>query len=305
VENESKEKGMNLKKTTAVLALVLVSALVCAQSAADFNVELTEDGEGVVITGYTGKVTAVRIPSTIEGFPVKAIGEGVFKVLGPDDLIAVGILYGKEVLAKYDPLMLTSISLPAGLEYIGKNAFAYQSKLTSVTIPDSVTEIGEGAFMGCSALASVTLPKGLTALNYRVFASTGLTALPNLGSITDIGAAAFLSCKKLTTVVIPEGVTEIEVGAFADCSALISVSLPSTIQAMGDGVFHDCSALTTVTIPDSVKLIKAGGSEYQYISPKEIFSGCPKLNLATQARFRKMDEQAAEANEKAVQGYGK
>ena len=62
--------------------MILMAALVIpiwAQTEANFNVTLTEDGQGVVITGYTGTVLAVRIPATIQGMPVREIGREAFQ----------------------------------------------------------------------------------------------------------------------------------------------------------------------------------------------------------------------------------
>ena len=72
---------------------------------AQFN--YTNNGDGTVtITGYTGPVTAVTIPNTINGLPVTSIGYDAF--------------------------------------YNG--ATPGPGILTSVTIPDSVTSIGDFAF---------------------------------------------------------------------------------------------------------------------------------------------------------------
>ena len=74
---------------------------------------------------------------------------------------------------------LTSVTVPAGVTKIGRNAFEYCFSLASVTLPDGLKEIGANAFLSCSSLASIELP---TTVSY-------------------IGAAAFCGCKKLTSVV--------------------------------------------------------------------------------------------------------
>lgn len=52
---------------------------------------------------------------------------------------------------------LTSLTLPDGLTFIGKDAFSYCSALTELTVPDSVTDIGEYAFYSCTSLLSLTM----------------------------------------------------------------------------------------------------------------------------------------------------
>ncbi|MFQ9902220.1 MAG: leucine-rich repeat protein [Ruthenibacterium sp.] len=56
---------------------------------------------------------------------------------------------------------LTAITLPDGLESIGRCAFQSCASLTAIEIPSSVTSIGASAFNGCTSLAAVTLPEGL------------------------------------------------------------------------------------------------------------------------------------------------
>lgn len=77
---------------------------------ADFSVSLAVDGKCVAITEYKGTATTVRIPTTIQGLPVREIGEDAF----------------------------TGLST-SGRNYTNRN-------ITSVIIPEGVTTIGEGAF---------------------------------------------------------------------------------------------------------------------------------------------------------------
>lgn len=77
-----------MKKTILfILAVFLVVTWGRAQTAEDFNVELTDDGLGVRIKGYTGKAVSVNIPAEIEGLPVREIGESAFGATGPLPLL--------------------------------------------------------------------------------------------------------------------------------------------------------------------------------------------------------------------------
>lgn len=51
----------------------------------------------------------------------------------------------------------SEITLPEGLTFIGKDAFAYCTELKEITIPESVTEIGEYAFYNSVKLLSITV----------------------------------------------------------------------------------------------------------------------------------------------------
>ena len=281
-------------------------------SEADLRVQATQDGRGVVILGYSGSATNIRIPDTIQGMPVQEIGNSCFgshnglsaslitSVILPSTIVRIG-----ERAFAYSALR--SITLPNGITIIEDSTFANCSALRSITLPERLTTIRNNAFVNCSALRSITLPNSVTSIGSSAFKESGLTSItiPNsvtsIGSsafersgltsitwtprITRIGASMFWGCTKLQTVVIPEGVTEI-LAAFGGCTALTSVTLPSTIRIIsGDayvtdlGAFSNCSSLTTITIPDSVRSISFYPSS---------FSGCSSLPLATQGVLRRL-----------------
>ena len=109
-------------------------------SALTFTYRL-ENGEAT-LTGYSGKAAMVRIPQTLDGYPVVAIGERVFE--------------GKDVAA---------VVLPEGLREIGWFAFYGCAALSNITIPASVTSIGYAVFDGCASLR-IFCPAGSYAEQY-------------------------------------------------------------------------------------------------------------------------------------------
>jgi len=259
------------------------------QREADFTVEVTKDGEGVIIKKYTGALAVVRIPSTIQGLPVRKIGDRAF----------------------YDNYTVTSVVIPAGVTKIGAGAFSCNERakskmqLTSVTIPEGVTEIDNEAFQDCP-LAAVTLPQSLTTLGHSAFKDTNITAVTLPAALTNFGFQdknnmAFTDCKKLktvtlpegmktipiymfwdcpalTTVTVPEGLETISRGAFLQCTALTSITLPSSIRTIGKQAFEGCTNLMTVTIPDSVKTIR--------FTNNGEFAGCAKLSNASRTALK-------------------
>jgi hypothetical protein len=164
---------------------------------------------GLRITGYTGPRGDVRIPPTINGRSVVAIGDYAFSLHRP----------GMFEIPDYG--------------------------LTSVTIPNSVISIGEGAFTGNRELVSVIIPNGVTTISKEAFRSCRLTSVTIPNSVTSIGEDAFLG-SRLTTLTIPDSVTTIGRGAFYG-SPLISVSVgngcTSDIRYIGGS-----NALTTMNI---------------------------------------------------------
>jgi hypothetical protein len=313
--------GILAKPTLLVLALAFTTAAgLFAQTAADFEVTLTEDGNGAVIVKYIGKVTnTIKIPATIEGLPVREIGASAFSDVG----IGGGYLVYEGVHATVVGIPFTVV-LPPGLIKIGAEAF-YESALTSVVIPDSVTSIGDAAFHSCGyyaktgvvpltySLTSVTLPKGLTTVGNSAFAGnsalktvvipngwtviseemfercSALTAITIPDSVTSIGEKAFMSTG-LTSITFGKGLASIGKEAFSNCDKLKTIVIPEWVTEIGVGAFGKCSALTTVTIPDSVESIQLGGTNYSSgrTLMEEAFNGCGKLNLATQARLKKI-----------------
>jgi len=226
---------MKKKVILTVLTTLVLGRMAFAQTERDFKVTVTEDGEGAIITGYTGTATAVRIPATIQGMPVREIGSKAF----------------------FNKLNLTSVVIPAGVTKIGEFAFSLdeanfgKSKLTSVTIPEGVTEIGNVAFFAIP-LAAVTLPKSLTTIGYEAFASTSISSVTLPGTLTryiirDDGVCmVFWQCMKLKTVVISEGVTEIPAKMFFNCHELTTVTIPDSVTTLrfGEYPFYLCSKLS-------------------------------------------------------------
>jgi hypothetical protein len=128
----------------------------------------TLDGSNnATITGYTGAGGDITIPSTLDGHPVVAIGEYVFRS------------------------SITGATIPVGVTSIGNGAFA-DSSLTSITFPNSVISIDDNAFNHCVSLVSAIFmgnaptfvhdnsnPFDNTALNFTIYYQQGTTGWTN------------------------------------------------------------------------------------------------------------------------------
>jgi len=228
---------MKNRKILFRIAVIVITAAIgqaaFAQTASDFEVALTKDGNGVIIKNYTGKViSAIKIPETIEGLPVREIGREAFSKVGSGKGYTIqGVVL--KVTGVGSPF---TVVLPQGLTKIGENAFS-ESALTSVVIPDSVTEIGADAFADC---------------NY--FVKTGTLNLV-------FGGGDASSSKSLASVTLPKGLTTVGKGVFRDNSVLKTVVIPNGVPVIGERMFSGCSALKEITIPDSVTYIGANAFE--------------------------------------------
>ena len=98
---------------------------------------------------------------------------------------------------------LTGLSIPKGVTGIGDFGLAGNG-LTAVTLPDGLQSLGRGAFDSCASLTNTTLPAAITAVPGKCFADcTKLLNVKYAGTVTAIGDLAFESCKALTAAPIP------------------------------------------------------------------------------------------------------
>jgi len=242
----------------------------------DFVVSLARDGTAI-ITKYVGSGGNIIVPATIQEIQVTEIGDDAFG-------------YNSN---------LTGVQLPEGLKVIGKKAFYGESNfresnnISTIIIPNTVTEIGGSAFDTCKNLESINIPDSVTVFGYGLFARSGLKSFTipagmiamkeipyDIYGIYD-GIGGMFYGSNLETIVIPEGIETIGRETFSYCRKLTSVTLPSTIKTIDISAFQGCSNLTEVIIPESVMSIgfsRGAGS----------FAGCPKMNLASQARLRQL-----------------
>jgi len=197
--------------------------------------------------------TIVALSITDMGYtvPVNEIEEGLFKemkslesIVLPENIIKIG------KSAFETCYYLREIKLPDSLTSIGEKAFNYTG-LTSVTIPAGITQIEKEAFSNCRALTSVILPESITEIgSYGFNNCTKLAAVNFHSALTEIGYCAFERCFKLTSVMIPEGVTTIGASAFKSCSSLTSLVLPASLTYIGDEAFAECNGLTSMSFPE-------------------------------------------------------
>ena len=167
---------MKNKAALCLAAIALAAFAACADPTrgeaepfcpdSHFLHEIIDGGDAVMITGYVGGRTDVRIPPYIRGLPVTMIG----------DLAFVEVVEENEM-------------------------FFFRGHLTTVTIPDSVISIGGFAFAS-NQLVTVTIPDGVTHISDRAFAANQLVSVTIPYSVIHIGMAAF-AVNQLVSVVIP------------------------------------------------------------------------------------------------------
>jgi hypothetical protein len=271
-----------LKQLSKVLPAAL--CLLCTLPAyADFtngDFTFTENGARCTLIKYSGKGGRVDIPRT-----ATKIENGATLAYTVTDIAEK---------AFYDCAVLSAVTIPAGVERIGKYAFRGCSRLAFVAIPESVTVIDERAFNYCPALDSLTIPASVTTIGRYAFEGcTGLAYIKIPDSVTDLGEYAFAGCEKLTTInvdswnsewasedgvlynkdksllhtfpagrkgkfVVPSSVTTIGNGAFSYCAKLSAILISPSVTTIGGYAFKSCTGLDSIAMPNSILYIGNG-----------------------------------------------
>jgi hypothetical protein len=220
------------KLMLAMLALALTFSLVIAgcgkkgsgggggkaNPASDFSYDLTEDGQGILIKGYTGGPGKVVIPATIEDIPVVEIGNNAFDGKSMTFSLDWDSSTASTGSKANEKAGIVSISIPNTVKKIGTGAFA-NTAITSIVIPDSVTELAfdrtgnSFLFSGCKLLAEIRLSDNIEFIPDLFGGFVGLPALKKVNlpkNLKRICGSAFSSAGELSELVIPDTLTEIE-----------------------------------------------------------------------------------------------
>ena len=256
-----------------------------------YSYEVEEDDAGVeyaVITGYNGGASALAIPSEIDGYEVREIGNRAFErnerirsVVIPD---SVTVIHDR---AFEDCTSLSNVVLSKDLEDLGMLAFGNCASLLEIEIPKSLaiahggmsggpfggsglenvtfesgtTTIAIYLFQGATEIEEIVLPNTVTSIgNYSFNMCSGLKEVTMSTGLTEIGQGAFDSCASLTSVVIPDSVTVIHDRAFEDCTSLSNVVLSKDLEDLGMLAFGNCASLLEIEIPKSLAIAHGGMS---------------------------------------------
>ena len=212
----------------------------------DFEYKGTADGNGIMITKYTGTDSNVVIPKKINNKPVTIIGD--ITTLGEETFD--------------ENTSLTSVTIPDSVTLIDSCVFNDCTNLTNITIPDSVTSIGGSSFEGTAWYNNQ--PDGLVYVGKVAYKYKGdmseNTSIEIKNGTLGIAGNAFYSCKNLTNITIPDSVTFIGDNAFCYCENLASITIPDNITSIGYCAFEGTEWYNNQ--PDG--LVYAGKVVYNY-----------------------------------------
>lgn len=152
----------------------------------EYSYSIDNTAKTVTLTKYTGNDTSVRIPDSINGYPVVAIADGCFS-LGT----------------------LEKAWISANVKAIGNNAFENCTKLEVVYFlgRDEVT-IGRSAFAGCKSLRSIYLSLGTTSIGDYCFENcTSLKEISIPDAVTHFGDMPFRGIEETLIIKCTNGST--------------------------------------------------------------------------------------------------
>lgn len=155
---------------------------------------------------------------------------------------------------------LTTVTLPAGLTGIPRDAFANSVKLATVKFGDASTSNGGGSQRATTGTLDFSGAKALASIGKNAFAGTAATTV-DLSTITanftTINDYVFKDMTSLAEVKLPSSITQINQSAFQNDAALKKLSTNETAnnaQAKAD------EATTTATFGS--KLISIGNQAF-------------------------------------------
>lgn len=175
-----------------------------------------------------------------------AIAYGKVKIDGIVQTQSADFIVEAGVLKEYHGAS-TDVVVPDGVISIGRGVFR-NMLVSSVTLPEGLQVIEREAFMGCKSLERITIPKSVREINDSCFSYCGSLSKIVLGDgVTSMGRYCFHNCTSLEEVVVGEGIAFIGDSSFRGCSALKAIVIPLSVAGLGEFAFGDCRNLSAVT----------------------------------------------------------
>ena len=126
----------------------------------------TRQQDGVCILRCRTADPILRLPETVGGLPVVALGDYLCAAREPDvsqyDVFKVRLTTGEQVSSApvHDARAIERVVVPRSVQAIGSYAFYNCYNLQAVTVYAGLRSVGHGAFMNCTAFHQVELYAG-------------------------------------------------------------------------------------------------------------------------------------------------
>ena len=217
------------------------------------------------IVKYVGNQTLVKIPETIGGAPVTAIGYRAFMNSSVEGIQFNEGLKSIGNQAFLNCTRLRTVAFSKTITTVASNAFSGCENIVTASFAKDTKKIPNYAMNGCSSLKNVEIPRTVTEIGNYAFSGTALEMFLIHNGVKTLGNSAFANCKSLKKVSIPATLTSAgsEYGnpPFSGCSALTDVTFNKGITKIPESLLKDCTSITKITIPSTVQTI--GDSAFQ------------------------------------------
>ena len=230
-------------------------------------------------------LTSVAIPASVTDISYQAfkntnnLKETTFaSIEEKETLVATNASDGKLMIrdeAFYNS-GLTTVSIPAYVNYIGNLVFSKCQALTEITVDGENTfytsldgvlyDKAMSKLITCPAgkAGSYTIAANVMTFAFGAFEGSKLSeiTIPEESNLMTIGYRSFYGCENLSIINIPDSVQSIEHYAFANCINLetVFINRSSKLSGIYSGAFYNCTNLSSIIIPDGVLEI----SEYAF-----------------------------------------
>ncbi|MGN0527593.1 MAG: leucine-rich repeat domain-containing protein [Eubacterium sp.] len=216
---------------------------------------------GAYITKYRGNDTEINLDE-VDGNPVFAIGEGVFK---NSDVTRITAQNVRKIFpsAFENSADLTECYTPLA-EYVGDYAFAGCAKLDEAVFGEGLYKLGKGAYKN-TAVEQLVIGQFVREIPDELCKECpNLKKVELLGEVTEIGADAFSDCTALELVTGTKNLVKIGAFAFDNDESVDFDSFPRKLESVGENAFNFCRNLNIGTLPDTIKEI--GDMSFAYCS---------------------------------------
>lgn len=287
------------KKTPVNSAAKKVKVPSKANSASDFQYDMTKEGDGVVILDYIGTgTTVVRIPDEIEGYPVVEIAASAFyHTTGVEDP-KHEYWYNNRWNTCQKPFDL--VYVPRTVTRVGCGAFPTWKTKVDISEDDylqgvmqvdmdvsklkSFSDVWRPVLLYSSHGNSMQLKDTDIVISKDFNASFSPDPEHTWYNYKDLNScfgsgAVFSNGSNITSVKIEEGVKIISDGMFLRCENLKTVTIPASVTEIHKAAFSGCKNLETVNFAPGAKIKYLGLDEGDRVGDNYAFAYCPKLSL--------------------------